>query len=147
MRNNSAAKRNFPLRGGLTGLAVGLLTTAGMARHSVLIGTANPGANFLLVPLQLLHNAGMVGADCCDNDASPITVELYKKHLSSFSFVARVNTRSTGGQIGLVPGLLVAAGSRAYKSKGMMKGCAAAPQQYLYGAVAHYQVNQPDRCR
>jgi|GEM_PF-4489047 len=119
---------------------------------AIYVQSSVPGANSLVAPLQLPHNADITGIDvyCYNNDAATdITVELHEKDLAGFSSVVRVSgstTGTTGNQvIRLFPGGLITDNTRSnYKIKVILKGYATAPQQYLYGAVVHYQVNQPD---
>ncbi len=119
--------------------------------EAIYIQSASPGTNVLVAPLQLPHNADVTGIDvfCYNNDGDPITVELYEKDLTSFSSISRASIQSAGTgnqliQIPVAPGSLFTDGSRAYKIKVTLKGYPIAPQQYVYGATVHYQVNQPD---
>ncbi len=119
--------------------------------EAIYIQSASPGANVLVAPLQLPHNADVTGIDvfCYNNDGDPITIELYEKDLTSFSSISRASIQSAGTgnqliQIPVAPGSLFTDGSRAYKIKVTLKGYPVAPQQYVYGATVHYQVNQPD---
>ena len=119
--------------------------------EAIYIQSAVHGTSALVAPLQLPHNADVTGIDvfCYNNDGDPITVELYEKDLGNFSSISRVSMQSTGTgnqriQIPVAPGSLLTDGTRAYKIRVTLKSYAAAPQQYVYGATVHYQVNQPD---
>jgi hypothetical protein len=121
------------------------------AGGAIYIQSATPGASILVAPLQLPHNADITGINvfCYNNDGEPITVELYEKALGTFSSTSRVSIQSTGTgnrliQIPVAPGSLLTDGTRAYKIKVTLKGYPNVPQQYVYGATVHYQVNQPD---
>jgi hypothetical protein len=111
-----------------------------------------PTAGALTAPVQLPHNVEIteVNVFCYDADGgTDITVELYEKDLAGFSSSVRVSgttTGNTGNQtIRLSAGALVTDNTRlAYKIRVSLKGYAATPQQYVYGATVHYRVTQPD---
>jgi hypothetical protein len=119
--------------------------------EAIYVKSALPGT--LVVPLQLPHHVEITEVEvlCYDLDAAnDIKVELYEKDLTGFSSTVRTSVIasgiSSGNYTSRVPVFsLVTDNTRfAYKLKITLHGYLTTPQQYVYGALVHYRVTQPD---